>query len=67
MTANNEQHLKKRPSAALSLLPIVVLVATFAYLPYCFFNILSPIMSVVVAATGYKIVHKKNATAEPDD
>lgn len=27
-------------------------VATVAYLPYCFFNILSPITSVVVAATG---------------
>ena len=27
-------------------------VATVAYLPYCFFNLLSPITSVVVAATG---------------
>lgn len=33
-------------------------VATFTYLPYCFFNIISPIMSVVVAAIGYKIFHK---------
>lgn len=30
-------------------------VATFTYLPYCFFNLLSPLMSVLVAATGYKI------------
>ena len=30
-------------------------VATLAYLPFCFFNIISPIMSVVVAATGWKI------------
>ena len=30
-------------------------VSTFAYLPYCFFNLLSPVMSVVVAAIGYKI------------
>lgn len=30
-------------------------VPTFAYLPYCFFNIISPLMSVIVAATGYKI------------
>lgn len=30
-------------------------VATLAYLPFCFFNILSPVMSVVVAATGWKI------------
>ena len=33
-------------------------VATIAYLPYCFFNLLSPISSMVVAAFGWKI--KKN-------
>ncbi len=33
-------------------------VSTLTYLPYCFFNILSPIMSVVVAAIGYKIYRK---------
>ncbi len=31
-------------------------VATLTYLPYAFFNILSPLMSIVVAMTGYKIV-----------
>lgn len=30
-------------------------VPTWIYFPYCFFNILSPIMSVVVAITGYKV------------
>ncbi|MDR1331877.1 MAG: sodium:proton antiporter [Tannerella sp.] len=30
-------------------------VPTFTYLPYCFFNIISPLMSILVAATGYKI------------
>ena len=30
-------------------------VATFAYLPYCLFNIISPLMSLLVAAVGYKI------------
>ena len=35
-------------------------VSTFAYLPYCFFNIISPLMSVVVAAIGYKIYRKKD-------
>ena len=30
-------------------------VATLTYLPYCFFNYLSPITSVVVAAIGWKI------------
>ena len=30
-------------------------VATFTYLPYCFFNLISPIMSITVAANGFKI------------
>lgn len=30
-------------------------VATFTYLPYCFFNLLSPFVSVFVAAMGWKI------------
>ena len=30
-------------------------VATLTYLPFCFFNYLSPLASVVVAATGWKI------------
>lgn len=38
-------------------------VATLTYLPYCFFNILSPLMSVVVAMIGYKI-KKKNVVEE---
>ena len=35
-------------------------VATLTYLPYCIFNILSPIMSILIAATGYKIIQKKD-------
>ena len=31
-------------------------VATVTYLPYCLFNILSPIISIFIAAIGYKIV-----------
>lgn len=30
-------------------------VSTIAYLPYCFFNILSPLMTIFVAALGWKI------------
>ncbi|MBQ0020536.1 MAG: Na+/H+ antiporter NhaC [Bacteroidales bacterium] len=30
-------------------------VSTFAYLPYCFFNYLSPFMTIFMAAIGYKI------------
>jgi len=33
----------------------VLKVPTIEYLPYCFFNILSPMMSIFIAATGYKI------------
>ncbi|MBO7660944.1 MAG: sodium:proton antiporter, partial [Bacteroidaceae bacterium] len=30
-------------------------VPTLTYLPYCFFNLISPFMSIIVAATGWKI------------
>ena len=30
-------------------------IPTLTYLPYCFFNIVSPLMSILIAATGYKI------------
>lgn len=33
----------------------VLNVPTLTYLPYCFFNILAPITSIIIAATGYKI------------
>ena len=38
-------------------------VSTFVYLPYCFFNLLSPIVSVVVAAIGYKIFKVESTDA----
>jgi NhaC family Na+:H+ antiporter len=43
-------------------------VSTFAYLPYCFFNLISPLMSIIVAALGYKIYHtnEKNKEDEKD-
>ena len=34
-------------------------VPTLTYLPYCFFNLISPLMSILVAAIGYKIVKRK--------
>ena len=37
----------------------VLNVSTLTYLPYCLFNIISPFMSILIAALGYKIVHKK--------
>ena len=36
-------------------------VPTIAYLPYCFFNWISPLMSITIAALGYRIYHKKDA------
>lgn len=30
-------------------------IATFAYAPFCIFNMLSPLMGIVIAALGYKI------------
>ena len=38
-------------------------VATFAYLPFCIFNIMSPIVSHVYAAIGFKIVKSDNGDA----
>ena len=34
-------------------------VATFTYLPYCIFNLVSPLMSILVAAIGWKIKRQK--------
>ena len=39
-------------------------VATLTYLPYCFFNLISPLMSIFIAATGYKI--KQNHETHQD-
>ncbi len=36
-------------------------VPTLTYLPYCFFNILSPLTTIVVAAIGWKIKRRKPA------
>lgn len=36
----------------------VLKVPTLEYLPYCFFNIISPLMSIFIAAIGYRIVRK---------
>ena len=33
----------------------ILSVPTLTYLPYCFFNLLSPLMSILVASLGYKI------------
>jgi NhaC family Na+:H+ antiporter len=35
-------------------------VSTFAYFPYCFFCYISPLVSIAIAALGYKIFKKEN-------
>ena len=36
----------------------VLKIPTLEYIPYCFFNLISPLMSILIAAIGYKIVRK---------
>jgi len=31
-------------------------VATFAYLPFCFFNLVNPVISLIYGYTGFKLV-----------
>lgn len=40
-------------------------IPTLAYIPYCFFNLITPIVSIVVAAIGYKI-QKINSPCEEE-
>ena len=42
-------------------------VATLTYLPFCFFNLLSPIMTLFVSAIGYKIHKRNNEVEETSD
>lgn len=39
-------------------------VPTLAYFPFCFFNIISPVMSIIMAITGYKIFRRDAAPKE---
>jgi NhaC family Na+:H+ antiporter len=34
-------------------------VATLAYLPYCFFNLITPVITIFIAAIGYRIKRDK--------
>ena len=39
-------------------------VATLTYLPYCFFNLLSPLMSIIMMAIGFKIKKPNQVISE---
>ena len=41
----------------------ILSVPTVAYAPFCFFNIISPMMSIFIAIIGYKIFRKETATS----
>ena len=36
----------------------ILCVPTITYLPFCFFNIISPLISIFIAMTGYRIFKK---------
>lgn len=36
----------------------ILSVSTMTYLPFCFFNLISPLMSILVAALGYRITRR---------
>ena len=40
----------------------ILSVPTLAYAPFCFFNLISPFMSILIAAIGWKIVRRSNNT-----
>ena len=42
-------------------------VATLTYLPYCIFNLLSPLMSIIMAAIGYKIYKRTDNEEQTDN
>ncbi len=44
----------------------ILSVPTLTYLPYCFFNIISPLMSIFIAFIGYKI-HKREPAPETEE
>ena len=46
---------------------VVLKVATVEYLPYCFFNLISPLMSITVAMLGYKIFRRDDTDGDGSD
>lgn len=39
-------------------------VPTFAYLPYCIFNLVSPLMSIVISSIGYRVVRSAGGNSQ---
>ena len=45
---------------------MVLGVPTLVFMPFCFFNLLSPLMSIIVAKLNYKIMYVKDSAAAQD-
>ena len=46
---------------------MVLKVPTLTYLPYCFFNLISPVMSILIAFLGYKIFRRPEGTLPQEE
>ena len=44
----------------------ILSIPTLTYAPFCFFNLISPLMSIFIAAIGWKIVRRTDQTAGPE-
>ena len=42
----------------------VLKIPTLDYLPYCFFNLISPLMSIIIALVGFKIPPAKKVSTD---
>ena len=44
----------------------ILSIPTLTYAPFCFFNLISPLMSIFIAAIGWKIVRRTDQAAGPE-
>ena len=44
----------------------ILSIPTLTYAPFCFFNLISPLMSIIIAAIGWKIVRRTDQAAGPE-
>lgn len=42
----------------------ILSVPTLVYAPFCLFNMISPLMSLLVGLIGWRIIHRKEDPAE---
>ena len=44
----------------------ILSIPTLTYAPFCFFNLISPLMSIIIAAIGWKIVRRTDQAADTE-